>query len=89
MHDKDIGPMLAELAGVCGALICTTAPSPRAHDAEALAEVARALPGTSWTVTVVAQPAAALAHAMQSYPRITIAGSIFLIGPLRGILRAR
>ena len=89
MHDKDIGPMLAELAGVCGALICTTAPSPRAQDAEALAEVARALPGTSWTVTAVAQPAAALAHAMQSYPRITIAGSIFLIGPLRGILRAR
>jgi folylpolyglutamate synthase/dihydropteroate synthase len=81
--------MLAELAGVCGAVICTTAASPRARDAGALADVARALPGISWTVTAVAQPAAALAHAMRSYPRIAIAGSIFLIGPLRGILRAR
>ena len=32
--------------------------------------MARALPGTSWTVTAVAQPAAALAHAMRATPRV-------------------
>jgi dihydrofolate synthase/folylpolyglutamate synthase len=89
MQDKDVGAMLAELASVCDTLIATTAGTPRAMDAEAVAAVARSLPGATWTVTAVADPAEALDLACRRSPRVVAAGSIFLIGPLRGILRRR
>jgi dihydrofolate synthase / folylpolyglutamate synthase len=87
MQDKDVPAMLSELMPIAGAVICTTAPSPRAAPAEALAEIARQQSSRA-RVEVNPSPADALAQALARRSRIVIAGSIFLIGPLRAILRA-
>jgi dihydrofolate synthase/folylpolyglutamate synthase len=87
MNDKDARAILSELMSVCGALVCTTAPSPRAVPAEDLARIARQLV-YDVPVEAVADPIAALARARSLHPRVVAAGSIFLIGPLRDILRA-
>jgi dihydrofolate synthase / folylpolyglutamate synthase len=89
MQDKDVPAMLAELAPECGALVCTTPDTPRAMEAHALAAVARRVPGANWSVLEVPAPADAVAVACRTNRRVVIAGSIFLIGPLRGILRPR
>jgi dihydrofolate synthase/folylpolyglutamate synthase len=89
MQDKDVGAMLAELAPVSGPLVCTTPDTSRAMPAESVAAVARALPLAFPDVSVVADPRAALERTAAAHPRVVIAGSIFLIGPLRGILRPR
>jgi len=89
MADKDVTGMLAELSPVCASLICTTPPIARAMPADALAAIARALPGATWDVSTVPVPAEAVAHAARRFPLVVVAGSIFLIGPLRGILRPR
>ena len=89
MQDKNVAAMLTALAPVVGTLIATTAPTPRALDAEAAAAIARSVPGARWTVESVADPEAALTHASRNHPRVVVAGSIFLIGSLRGILRTR
>ena len=86
MHDKDVPAMLAELMPIAGAVICTTAPSPRAAAAETLAEIARQ-PSWPARVEAIASPADALARAVALSTRIVVAGSIFLIGPVRAILR--
>lgn len=88
MKDKDVPAMLAELAPVSNAIVCTTAASPRALAAAALADVARRVPGASWSVSAVPDPVDAARIAARTYSRVVVAGSIFLIGPLRGILRA-
>jgi dihydrofolate synthase/folylpolyglutamate synthase len=85
MADKDAGGMLAALAPCAGRVICTTAPTPRAAPAAELAAIAAAAGGAA--VEIVADPVAALDHACARSPRVVVAGSIFLIGPLRGILR--
>jgi dihydrofolate synthase/folylpolyglutamate synthase len=87
MRDKDAAAMLAALAGVCGTLVCTTPESPRALPAGALAARAREVPGARWQVAAVPVPGEALAHACRLGRPVVVAGSIFLIGPLRGILR--
>jgi dihydrofolate synthase/folylpolyglutamate synthase len=89
MQDKNVAAMLTALAPVVGTLIATTAPTPRALDAEAAAAIARSVPGARWTVESVADPEVALTHASRNHPRVVVAGSIFLIGSLRGILRTR
>jgi dihydrofolate synthase / folylpolyglutamate synthase len=89
MQDKDIAGMLAPLAGVCGAIVCTTPDSPRALPAEAAAALARGTAGAVWRVEAAAAPSEALRRAADESPRVVVAGSIFLIGPLRGILRAQ
>ena len=89
MQDKDVAAMLAQLAPVCGVLICTTPETPRALPAADVARLAALVPGARWDVRVVADPATALQHALAGFSRVVAAGSIFLIGPLRGILRAR
>jgi dihydrofolate synthase/folylpolyglutamate synthase len=86
MQDKDAAAMLTELLPLAGAVICTTAPTPRAAPAEALAEITRGLSPTAH-VESIAHPPDALARAAALRNRIVIAGSIFLIGPLRAILR--
>ena len=86
MADKDIAGMLQELASTAGAIVCTTAPSPRAASAAAIGALASAIPGHP-PVHVVEDPAAALDRARALSKRVVIAGSIFLMGPLRGILR--
>lgn len=85
MQDKDVAGMLAELAPLCRRIICTTAASPRAFAATELARIAADVT----TVPIDAVPSAeeALRRARSAGTRIVIAGSIFLLGPLRGILR--
>ena len=88
MRDKDAAGMIEALAPVCDALVCATAPSERAAPAVELAAIARRV-DPRLTVEAVDDPAGALARACALRPRVVAAGSIFLIGPLRGILRAR
>lgn len=84
MHDKDIAGMLASLAPLCESIICTTAPSPRALSAAELAAIAGPL---ARTVEAIADPGTALRRAMGMGRPVVAAGSIFLLGPLRDILR--
>jgi dihydrofolate synthase/folylpolyglutamate synthase len=86
MQDKDVRAMLGELLPIAGVAICTTAPGARAASAEALADVARQLSPTA-DVQAIADPADALTRATVLRRRVVIAGSIFLIGPVRAILR--
>jgi dihydrofolate synthase/folylpolyglutamate synthase len=86
MRDKDVRGMLDTLLPTCRHLICATAPSPRAMSADALAAIGAELAPAGVVVEVVADPAAALARACQYSSRVVVAGSIFLVGPLRGIL---
>lgn len=86
MHDKDVAAILAELIPVANVVICTTAPNPRAAPAETLADIARHI-SPSTRVEAVSSPEGALARATAISRRVVIAGSIFLIGPLRAILR--
>jgi dihydrofolate synthase/folylpolyglutamate synthase len=88
MRDKAVTQMLEALAPACAALICTTANSPRAMPAESIAALG-AVPGASWPICTVPDPANAIERAVREFPRVVVAGSIFLTGPVRGILRAR
>jgi dihydrofolate synthase/folylpolyglutamate synthase len=85
MHDKDARGMLAALAPVAGHIVCTTARTERAASAGDLAQLA--LECGASAVEVVEDPAAALDRACALSDRVVVAGSMFLIGPLRGILR--
>ncbi len=91
MGDKDVAGMLEALVGNAadrwGGIVCTTAPGERALPAEALARLAEQASGGRVPVEAVANPAAALAHARRRGRPVVAAGSIFLIGPLRDILR--
>lgn len=87
LRDKDVEGMLGVLAPVCGAIVCTTAPSPRALPAPDVAAIARALAPPPARVTVQPDPGLALAEVCRPGARVVIAGSIFLIGLVRGILR--
>jgi dihydrofolate synthase/folylpolyglutamate synthase len=86
MADKDARGMLAALAPAVAHIICTTAPTPRAADASALAHLAAEVAGPD-RVEAIADPALAVARARALSERVVVAGSMFLIGPLRGILR--
>jgi len=84
MRDKDVDGMLAAVAHACERVICTTAPSPRAMAADELAGIAaRYAP----TIEAVPDMKDALARAIAYRAPVVAAGSIFLIGPLRDILR--
>jgi dihydrofolate synthase/folylpolyglutamate synthase len=86
MTDKDARGMLVELLPVTAGVICTTAGTPRAQAAAVLAGLASSVPGAG-AVEIVEDPAAALQRACALSPRVVVAGSMFLIGPLRAILR--
>jgi dihydrofolate synthase / folylpolyglutamate synthase len=88
MRDKAVPEMLEALSGACAALICTTARTPRAMPAPALAAIAGAA-GARWPITTVDDPAEAIRLATRDFSRVVVAGSIFLTGPARGILRPR
>jgi dihydrofolate synthase / folylpolyglutamate synthase len=87
MQDKDVAGMLEPLAPLCAAIVCTTPPTPRALAAEDLAAIARKVMAGQGLVEAIGAPAAALAHARRGGGPVVAAGSIFLIGPLRDILR--
>jgi len=89
MKDKAVGEMLAALAPAVRRIICTTAPSRRAMPADELAAYAQELGADVQTVT---DPFAAVEEGCRSDRLVVVAGSIFLIGPVRerfwhGILR--
>jgi dihydrofolate synthase/folylpolyglutamate synthase len=89
MKDKDVSQMLAPLAPVVRTIVCTTAPTPRAMAADELAAVAKSL---GMVVQTVTDPFAAVEEGCRCDRLVVVAGSIFLIGPvrerlLRGILR--
>lgn len=87
MRDKDVTGMLSALLPCCSMLVCTTPPSPRALAADALAALARDLPAAPPQVVAVPDPAAAMSYACDAGARVVVAGSIFLLGALRDILR--
>jgi hypothetical protein len=73
---------------VCSDIICTSPGTRRSLDAATLARIAAAT-GAPWRVAAFDTPAAALDEALRRSARVVVAGSIFLTGPVRGILRAR
>jgi dihydrofolate synthase/folylpolyglutamate synthase len=87
LRDKDANAMLGPLLPLCSRVICTTPSTPRALDAQDLLAVARTLPGAPADVELVGDPETALRAACAAGARVVVAGSIFLVGPLRGILR--
>jgi dihydrofolate synthase/folylpolyglutamate synthase len=83
MKDKAIAEMLTQLAATARDVICTTAPTPRAQSADELARIARE---AGLHAEAVADPFEALARACSRERPVVVAGSIFLIGPVRGHL---
>jgi dihydrofolate synthase / folylpolyglutamate synthase len=87
MTDKDLAGILSPLLPLFGRVICTTAASPRARTAAELADEARGLSRGARSIEAIDDPAMALRAACLPGFRVVVAGSIFLVGPLRGILR--
>ncbi len=73
--------MLSELAPLAGKLIITVPDNPRAADPGELADRARSF-GSQ--VEVVAQPQMALERALKGEELVVVAGSLYLVGELRG-----
>ncbi len=80
MQDKAIASMLEALAPVADAIVCATAPTPRAAPA---AELARTAAELGLRAESIADPIAAVRHACAAGRTVVVAGSIFLIGPVR------
>lgn len=80
MRDKAVREMLTALAPVARTILCATAPSPRAMPADELAAVARDL---GLSADAVPNPVDAVARACGYGRMVVVAGSIFLIGPVR------
>lgn len=86
MSDKNVAGIIAPLAPLVSSVICTTLPMDRAVPANELAALVRP---HNHRVTVKADPDEAMTEAVrQAGPegRILVAGSIFLVGHVRGRL---
>lgn len=85
MQDKDVEGMLRAIGPVAASIVTTDAPSARALPADALAAiVTRLFPDLP--VGVEPNPDAAVQRALADCPSAVVAGSIYLIGPLRARL---
>jgi dihydrofolate synthase / folylpolyglutamate synthase len=80
MKDKAAREMLDALHPVTTRIVITTAPTPRALEAESLAAIAREV---GFSPEIVPDPFDALARACSTATEVVVAGSIFLIGPIR------
>lgn len=80
MQDKAITEMLSALAPVVVSVVCTTAPNPRAMTADELQLLASSL---GLRAEAIPDPVSAVGHACASGGPVVVAGSIFLIGPVR------
>ena len=80
MRDKALREMLGALLPAAAAIVCTTAPTPRAMPA---AELAAVVGGLGSRAEVVPDPIEAVARACERGKPVVVAGSIFLIGPVR------
>jgi dihydrofolate synthase / folylpolyglutamate synthase len=87
MADKDVTGMLEPLLPLCARLICAAPPSPRAMPAAGLAALAHRLAARPPRIDIEPDPVAALGAAVTGEHPVVVAGSIFLVGPLRDILR--
>jgi dihydrofolate synthase/folylpolyglutamate synthase len=86
MKDKDVDAIVRAIAPAVSRVVATGVDSPRALDARTLADRVTALVPAievEWRPTADEALDAALAHG----PRAIVAGSIFLVGPLRERLR--
>lgn len=83
MRDKAVDDMLGALASVARRVWCTTAPNPRAMTAAELAAMARAHGMNAYEAS---DPDEALDRACAEGGPVVVAGSIFLVGPIRGRL---
>lgn len=92
MRDKDVDDILRAVVPPTSHVIATQAPSPRALAAADLArrvgEVQTAL-GREPSVSATADPAEAVAAALDRAQDVCVAGSIFLAGAVREALRRR
>ena len=85
MRDKDVRAILERLLPAAARLVATRPSNPRALEPDAIADLARAIrPGLP--VTVVANPSAALDEAWREASEVCVAGSIFLLGDVAGVL---
>ena len=83
MHDKAVAEMLAALAPVARRVVCTTAPTARALSAAELVAIAAT---AGLAATAVPDPGTAIDEACTTPEPVVVAGSIFLIGAVRGWL---
>ena len=87
MRDKDIGGIVDALLPVVSSVIATAANSPRAMPARDLA--ARVAAAGAANVVVEPDPIAAVEQALSLSSSVCVAGSIFVVGAVRGRLRRR
>ena len=88
MEDKDLTGMVKPLLPIASAFVATTVPHTRARTAEGLAAALRVL-APKLSVEAEADPETAVASALLRSKRAVVAGSIYLIGPLRARLLER
>jgi dihydrofolate synthase/folylpolyglutamate synthase len=86
MRDKDADAILRELLPVTASVITTAANTARAMPAEQLASHVKVL-DPDRVVTVCANPNAAVDVAVRMSTTVCVAGSIFLVGAVRDMLR--
>ena len=85
MADKDAAGMIRALEPVASMFVATSASHARSRSAEEMAAVIRQhAPGMH--VIAVAPPEAAVARALEHSPQAAVAGSIYMVGPLRARL---
>ena len=87
MRDKDIAAVIDALLPVVSTIVATAANSPRAIPARDLA--ARLTSAGATHVEAEPDPVAAVERALALRPSVCVAGSIFLVGAVRGRLRQR
>jgi dihydrofolate synthase/folylpolyglutamate synthase len=88
MRDKDVSAICRAVSPAVSRFVATTAPSPRAMPARDLAEHIRAAVSGA-QVECLDDPIAALDATLAAAGRAMLAGSIFLVGPVRAELLGR
>ena len=88
MRDKDVAAMLDALGAIASRLIATEVPSTRSLPARDLAEHAHRV-NPALAIEACPDWHAAIERALTDTDRAVVAGSIFLVGPLRAELLAK
>lgn len=86
MADKDVANVLAPLLRHAAAIVATAADTPRAARPEALAADIQKLATSALPVVAVDDPHDAVRRALTHARPVLLAGSIYLVGPLRAWL---
>ncbi len=82
MRGKDVRGVLAALAGLEPRFVFTRVADPNAHEPEALARAWAAMGGTGGLTAPTAREALAIADG----DPVVVAGSLYLVGEVRGII---